>query len=150
MKFKPYPMRLLALLVSTIVLASCGGGGEELTPEEKTVELLVGKGSTTKTWSLQSVDVDGVDQTDVYSGLTIKFTEGGYIATNGGTIWPASGTWTFSSGSSTTIKRDDGTTVELLVTEDTLQLTLTWTKTTFGPGRVSSVSGLHKFKLVKV
>ena len=136
------------LLLLLLTLVSCGE--ESLTKEEQVTQLLIGKsGTAAKVWKMQSVDVDGVDQTSIYSGLTIQFSEGQFTATNGGGIWPASGTWTFSSTDASIIKRDDGTEIEVTVTETTLTLKMSWTKTTLGPGRLRSVSGHHVFNFAK-
>jgi hypothetical protein len=145
-------MKTLAIctfIVSLMTFMACGGD-EPLSKEEQVTQLLVGKSATAaNVWKMQSVDVDGVDQTSIYSGLTIKFTDGQFTATNGGGLWPATGTWTFSGTEGSTIKRDDGTEIKVTVTEILLTLEMSWTKTTLGPGRVSSVSGQHKIKLSK-
>lgn len=118
--------------------------------EPKPTETKVVKGKlTNSTWILQDVTVDGVDQTAVYQGLTINFTETTYTTTNGGLVWPASGTWSFTDGTATTIKRDDGMEVGVGVTDTSLKLTLTWAKATLGTGRVGSVKGLHVFTMKK-
>ena len=98
---------------------------------------------------MQSVSVDGLDQTSVYKGLALNFTATSFTSTNGGVVWPASGTWSFTSTDATAIKRDDGIQVNMVVTDTTLKLTLTWTKTTFNGGRVESVKGQNVFTMTK-
>jgi hypothetical protein len=112
--------------------------------EEVTIKKL-----TASTWMMKTVTVDNVDQTAVYKGLTIKFTSTGFSTTSGGIVWPSSGTWTFNSTDGTTIKRDDGIIVTVLASDSSLKLTLNWTKTTLGKGRVSSVSGKNEFTFGK-
>ena len=137
---------LLGLLILLVMfLGSCG---EEIVPptaEEQNTALLVGTGSAAKTWKVQSVTVDGVDKSSLFAGMTIKFTEGNVTVTNGGVVWPATGTWTFNTSEAKSIKLGNGTEIELEVSETVLKLTLSWTRNTFSPGKVSSVAGRHVF-----
>ena len=119
-------------------------------PDPKPAETEVVKGKLTSAgWTLQNVTVDGIDQTAVYQGLTLNFTATIYTTTKGGLVWPASGTWSFTDDTATTIKRDDGTEIKVEATDILLKLTLTWAKTTLGTGRVGSVKGLHVFTMKK-
>lgn len=132
-----------------VTLSSCDSGGDDpttqMTKQEEVTSLLVGAGSTPKTWTMQSVAVDGVDKSTLFGGMTIKFTAGTFTVANGGPLWPATGTWTFTSDQAITIKRDDGTEVQVQATATSLKLTMTWNKKTFGTGRTTSVSGQHVF-----
>jgi hypothetical protein len=103
---------------------------------------------TANNWVMQSVTVDGVDKTSVYSGLTIKFTDTAYTTTHGGVVWPASGTWHWTNNEQTVFERNDGLPVTAEVTATTLKLSLVWATTTLG-GRVQSVAGQHIFNFVK-
>jgi hypothetical protein len=127
-----------------MMLASCGGDDPKPSARDKIKEKLVGA-----TWNMESVTVDGVDRTDVYEGLTITFGEGIYTTTQGGPVWPASDTWTFASDDATAVTRGDGIRVDVEATEGILQLSLTWTKTTYGQGRVASMQGQHVFTFAK-
>lgn len=101
-------------------------------------------------WKMKTVLVDGVDQTNIYKGLTITFTSSAYTTTNGGQVWPASGTWIFSDNTGKAITRSDGLPVTLPSADNnTLVLKLTWSKTTFGPGRASSLKGDNVFTFGK-
>jgi hypothetical protein len=101
-------------------------------------------------WKVQSVSVDNTDQTTVYKGLTLIFTDAGYTSTNGGVVWPASGTWVFADGNAKTITRSDNLAVTITeVTDTKLVLTLTWATTTLGGGRVESVKGINVFTFAK-
>lgn len=97
-------------------------------------------------WKMQSVMVDGMDKTTIYTGLILNFTATGYTTTNGGAVWPASGTWMFADATAKLITRSDGLalTVEEITTTK-LSLKLNSTKTTLGGGRTSSVAGNHTF-----
>ena len=139
---------IINLLLIILALTSCGGGDPTPTPVSKQDE--VKAKLTSPTWKMQSVTVDGADKTTLYKDLTLKFTASGFTSTNGGAIWPASGTWTFTNEEATAIKRDDGLEVALQeVTDTSLKLAMTWSKTTLGPGRVESVSGKHVFSFGK-
>jgi hypothetical protein len=139
--------RILVLLFITGVMLQFAGC-KKADPKPSETEVVKEK-LTSSTWTLQNVTVDGVDQTAVYQGLTINFTETTYTTTKGGLVWPASGTWSFTDDTATTIKRDDGIEVGVEVTDTSLKLTLTWAKATFGTGRVASVKGLHVFTFRK-
>jgi hypothetical protein len=135
---------LVFVAASLVQLTRCKEKDPEPSEEEIVKEKL-----TSGTWTLQSVTVDNVDQTAVYQGLTINFTETTYTTTKGGQVWPASGTWSFIDDTAIAIKRDDGTEVKVEATDTSLKLTLTWSKTTLAPGRIESVKGLHVFTFKK-
>ncbi len=100
-------------------------------------------------WKIQDVSVDGVDQTPIYKGITIQFGESSFATSNGGAVWPSSGTWSFTTDDGTFMKRDDGVEIKVEVTEAKLKLSLLWMKTTFGGGKLNSVKGLNAFTFVK-
>lgn len=135
---------ILSALAAITLFSSCDPAPPAPTQEEVVTALLTGDGSA-KTWTVQSVKVDGVDKSSLFSGMTIKFTEGTFTVTNGGPLWPGSGSWSFTNDQAVTIERNDGTEIDVSVTETSLTLTMPWNKTTFGPGRTKSVSGQHVF-----
>ena len=105
---------------------------------------------TSGAWKIQSVAVDGADQTNVYKGLSLSFTNTLVNATNGGAVWLASDTWKFADETGKSITRGDG--IQVTVEEATatkLVLKLTWTKTTLGSGRINSVKGVNVFTFGK-
>lgn len=98
------------------------------------------------TWSINAVTVDGVNQTSLFTSMTLNFTKTNYTTTHGGLVWPSSGTWEFVDKQGTTIIRNDD--LEIRITELTstsIKLSLTWESTTFGPGRQESIAGNHVF-----
>jgi hypothetical protein len=136
----------LLIIVSLITFSNCGDSKKdpEPTEAEKTTKLL-----TAATWKLQSLTIDGVSDSNFFKGLTISFTETGFSTTNGDPIWPATGTWSYTDGTTTArkIKRNDN--VEVAIDEITatgLTLSIQWDKTTTG-GRTNSIAGKHIFKL---
>jgi hypothetical protein len=140
-----YSIALLALVL-VLSFPACDGTEEpSLTPSEETQALLTGTGSTPKSWKMQTVKVDGTDQSSLFTGMTIAFGKGTFTVTGGGPVWPSSGTFTINDAG-TTIKRSDGVDVTVVVTETKLTLTMAWTKKTFGPGRTASVAGQHVFE----
>ena len=135
---------------TSIQLSSCGGASGDPTPATPSKQDEVKAKLTFATWKMQSVTVDGTDKTSVYKDLSLKFTASGFTSTNGGVIWPVTGTWSFADADATAIKRDDGLEVKLQdITDTSLKLALTWSKTTLGPGRVGSISGQHVFSFGK-
>jgi hypothetical protein len=136
----------VAVLSALLFIASCGG--DPPTPEETEVEkatkLLAG------TWTVQNVTVDGNDRTSVYKDVRITFNGSNLTATNGGVVWPASGTWRFADETAKTITRSDGLTISVNeLTTNKLVAALTWTRATLGGGRTESVAGQHVFTFSK-
>ncbi|MCA4899802.1 MAG: hypothetical protein ACK514_12835 [Bacteroidota bacterium] len=127
--------------------SSCGSGSDAPTiSKQDQVKAIL----TASPWKVNTVSVDGVDKTITYKDLGLTFTNTGFTSVSGGAIWPASGTWSFTSADATAIKRDDGLEVSIQeATATSLKLGLTWTKTTIGQGRTNSVSGAHVFSFRK-
>jgi hypothetical protein len=150
MNLSPYIVQHRAVAISITLVAAFAflsgcKGGDDPTPQEVTTQQLVAP-----TWKLTSVLVDGVDKTSLFTNMTLKFTATNYTTTNGGVVWPASGTWTFTDDTAKKIKRNDNLEVIITeITETSLKLSLTWATGTFGSGRVSSVAGNHVFNFVK-
>jgi hypothetical protein len=129
-----------------IALDSCKSGGD---PEPETESERVTTLLTTGTWKLNSLTVDGVAKS-TFAGMTITFTNGSYTSTKGEPVWPSSGSWSFSDPTAKVIMRSDQTPVNIdAIDANNLTLSITWTKTTLGPGRVSSVAGKHVFVMGK-
>ncbi len=105
---------------------------------------------TASAWKVNTVSVDGVDKTNIYKDLGLTFTNTSFSSVSGAAIWPASGTWTFTSTAATAFTRDDGLVVTINeATETSLKLALTWNKTTLSPGKTGSASGAHVFSFRK-
>jgi hypothetical protein len=147
------------LLGALVLFPSCGEVEEPpLTTGDQAFINLVAS-----TWKVSAVVVDGVDRSDLFTNLTVRFTatvtpngkptdfSGTFTTTNGGPVWPASGTFTISDpASGTTLARSDGVTVQLSnVTATSLTMTVAWNKDTYGPGRIESVKGQHVFTMGK-
>jgi hypothetical protein len=131
------------LIVTILIFIGCGGDSPSIT--EVTTKQLVSSG-----WKISHVQVDGTDQTTLYTNMSLSFTATTYTATKGEPVWPASGTWSFTDNTARTIKRSDDLEMTIVeVTETSLKLSLDWATGTLGPGRVASVSGNHVFTFVK-
>jgi hypothetical protein len=138
----------IVAVLALVTFSSCDSPPPEPaeTEAEKNTKILVTGGA----WNLQSVTVNGVDQTPLYEGLKVTFSSSGYTAVAGGVIWPATGTWSFTSDAGTTIHRNDG--LDLAITELTqskLVVSFNWTKTTLGSGRTKSMAGAHVVSLTR-
>jgi hypothetical protein len=135
----------IAITVSSLLLLS-GCKSDDPQPETDRVKVLL----IANAWRIQTVTVDGTDQTALFTGLTLSFTNTNYSTTNGGVVWPASGTWNFTDDTAQKVLRNDGQ--EITVTEVTptnLKLSLTRTTGTLSTGRVSSIAGNHVFSFIK-
>ena len=127
---KKYITSLVFISLTSVLISSCGGGGDddpkEPTAQELTYENLAGQ------WSLPAtggIVVDGVDRTLNYAGFNLSFTNGGYTSTNVGELFKASGTWRWANSSTTNeLSLDDGKsiTIQSLTTS---QFIFTFTKT---------------------
>lgn len=135
---------VLVVLASLVFFSSCKKD-DGPTVQETNTNLL-----TSGTWKVGSVKVDNVDRTSLFTGMTLQFTAAGYTTANGGPVWPATGTWSFTDDAAMSIKRNDDLQVTITsISESSLVLTLTWSKTTLGKGRSSSVAGVHAFSFTK-
>ena len=96
-----------------------------------------------KIWLLKNVTIDGV-QSDLYSGLSIDFSENSFTSTKGGALWPSFGQWKFGDSEGKVIVRNDGLEISIeSITSESFIISFLWTKTTLS-GRGKSLSGLHK------
>ena len=133
-------------LSGMLLLSHCGTKSDPtpvVTEPQRVTSLL-----KTGTWKVQSVSVDGTDQSALFKNFTLSFTDAGFATVNGTAVWPASGTWKFVSDQATSFTRDDGLVVTIQnVSSTQLIISLVWTKTTLGPGRVGSVKGTTVFTL---
>lgn len=98
-------------------------------------------------WVTESVTKDGYDVTSQYADF--KLTIGSFTYTvekSAGNAWPkAEGVWSFGNADGTVMVREDGVEMQVILTENTLQLSFTAPSTT---GRVNSVEGEYVFNLV--
>ena len=140
MKTRKGYILLLAIFGLIIHFSSCDK------VDDPTAQELQLRKLTSKTWSIQSVYVDGVDRSSLFDDMQLTIGENTFTTTNGGTVWPASGMWHFSNTQGTVIERGDQVVINIIeVTEVSLKLSLTWTETTLGPGRSKSISGEYIF-----
>jgi hypothetical protein len=136
---------LTLVIISVLFMQGCKNDDPTVVETDRVAELL-----KANLWKMQSVMVDGTDQTTIYTGLTLRFTSTNYTTSNGGVLWPASGTWVFADATGKLLTRNDGLalTVEEITTTK-LSLKLNSISTTLGGGRASSVSGNHTFVFLK-
>jgi hypothetical protein len=131
------------LTVTTLFFVSCGG--DSPSDSEVTTKQLVSSG-----WKIDNVQVDGTDQTTLYTNMSLSFSATTYTTTKGEPVWPATGTWSFTDKAARTIKRNDDLEMTIVeITDTSLKLSLDWATSTLGPGRTSSVAGEHVFSFVK-
>lgn len=122
-----------------LVLANGCNEDEPQTPNEITEELL-----KAQVWKLTETKIDGV-VSDIYDGLTLSFGTKSYTTTNGGKLWPASGTWEFVGDNGDKILRDDGLVITIeSINASQLVMSFTWNSTTVDGGRVGSLKGFHQ------
>jgi hypothetical protein len=148
-KFAPNRLTYWAIILTILMFQSCGNDpAPAILESDKVKELLLN--AATNPWTMQSVTVEGVDQSSFYNGLKVYFNITTFTATNGGAVWPASGSWGFTGTNGKAIERSDGLVVNIdTIESNKLILTLTWSTITYGPGRASSIIGKHIFTFSK-
>jgi len=137
-------MRFIYILLAVsgmMQISGCGEDEQSLTPNQVTEDLL-----TSQVWEMMEVKIDDV-VSDLYSGLTLSFGSNTYTTTNGGKVWPASGTWEFVGDKGDKILRDDGLAITIeSANASQLVMSFTWSTTTYDGGREGSLTGLHRMK----
>jgi hypothetical protein len=151
---KSYIKILMILGFVSTLLSGCGGDDESKSKEE--IQL----GKLSHTWELVSAKVEGVEQEDYEAfELTLSGSANSEVFAYGVvgrpliSPWPAGGTWTFGSGVSSQIIRDQGTDEELsiayAVTNTTLELDFHFSGVGYDASRVNSMEGHWVFTFTK-
>lgn len=139
---KKYLILLLVVVSATSTMFLTGCDSNEETAAEKQLKLLL----TGKPWVIESVTVDNVDESDLFTDLELTFADGTLSTSNGVPVWEESDTWEFTDSQATAFTRGDGVEVTIdQLTKTKLVLTLTWDQTTIGGGRTESIEGEHTF-----
>ena len=147
MKKHNYKFAIILLTIISISALSILSGCK---PDDPSATQVAQKKLTAGVWQINQVTVDGVDQTSLFTGMTLQFTSSQYSTTNADPVWATSGTWTFSDKTGKIITRDDG--IQLTITSLTkteLTFSMPWDETTYGGGRKRSLAGPHVFKFRK-
>jgi ABC-type oligopeptide transport system substrate-binding subunit len=140
------PAKQLLSMMLVVAVALVLGGCKDDKPSVKDVNTKI---LSSHGWTLQSLTVDGTDKTNLYTGMTLSFTALAYATTHGAPVWPASGMWSLSADGKT-VERDDHVIINVdEIADRKLVLSLTWSSTTYGGGRMASVSGNHVYTFVK-
>jgi len=167
MKFLTKCRSMITLFAAVLVLGSCGSDGNEKSEEEVQLEKLKG------TWTMTSVQNDGVDRSDEYPNMTLTlngaYTENGTynlasdVDDNDATTqndwpsvspWKAIDTWKFNAdnASGIIIRQGDLQALNYTLASSDTQLTIDFNYG--GPGfnnnsRTTSVNGNWKFTFSK-
>lgn len=138
----------ILLLAGLSTFISCKDDSDtEPTPLELQLEALQNGGSN---WVLANdgVQKDGYDVTSQFPGFALTIGNKTYNTQNGtDPVWPASGTWDFQNDNPNLILRDDGTSITISLSGNTMTLTFMANGINSG-GRVDAVSGEYQFHLV--
>lgn len=137
----------LSILISFLAFVSCDSDdGPGLTEAQRVTNLLIGSANIGSTWSIQAVDVDGVNYTDEFSDLTLTFSETGFTSENGREVFEPTDSWTFTSEAATSFTAGNQLEMAIVeISEKTLILRFTLDETIFGPGRQEAVAGENTF-----
>lgn len=141
-KYSIIRMLMVTILSTTIIISGCT---DEPTVTEKVEALLI-----SGEWKNSIVTVDGVDQSSLYQGFTIKFTSTNYNTSVGSPLWTTFGTWKFKDESAKALILDGVKEISINeITETKLELAVQNDNTTFKSGRTSSIKGKNIFRLSK-
>ncbi len=146
MNMKNMMMRMAGLVLVGLTAFHTAGCKKDDDPsaEEKFRKLIE------TTWTISEVFIDDVDKSSDFQGLTLQFGTQTYSSTNGEPLWPSSGTWALGNTDITQIVRDAQLVIDVEeISETKLTLSFDWDDTTYGPGRVASIAGRHKFVFVR-
>jgi hypothetical protein len=139
---------VLYLVVVTMLITSCGGDEKEVDPIEVAKSQLMAN-----PWKLNSVTVDGVDKTSLFTGLKVVFSNSSYTATPSNVIWRSSGNWELESATVaklTPTQQEPIIATIISLSETKVQLSLQWDETTIGSGgRGESIEGSYIFEFIK-
>ena len=137
----------LVLLVSLITFTSCDDDDSpSITEVERVTNLLVGSSAIGTTWTIQSVDVDGIDYTAEFTDLALEFSASGFTSTNGREVFGPTDSWSFDSDEATSFTTGSGLPITIIeITEKSLTLRFTLEESIFGPGRKEAVAGENTF-----
>ncbi len=134
------------MLIVVMSISSCKKEGTQAPDNQHDPSTLQTEKLTAGTWQTQSVKIDNVDHTGLFTGFAITFTESGYTTENGGVIFPASGTWKFKDDQATTVVLDDSLELNIMSLDDKqFVFSLEWDQTTYE--RMTSLEGEHVFTM---
>lgn len=129
----------MLMMVSMICMISCKG--DDTDPETEQIAKL------SASWRLGTVMNDNVDVTSQFSGFTLSIDGLTYRTQNGGSPWPATGTYDFLGDDLSVVTRDDNTVVTISeLTEDTLVLAFNFSGS---GGTRAGINGSFIFSLTK-
>ena len=149
---------LLLVLISGVMIIGCKEKpNPQPTADELFTESLTGaKSSSSATWTISSVTLDGVSKIAEWPGFTLTLSSDAsgnisYSTSNGvsGGPWPASGTFTKDVVNNQLVRND---TMEVGVTtgSTTLDLSFTFNSSIHESGvRIESLDGAYNFKFSK-
>ena len=140
-----YILLSMVALTATLTATSCKDDDPSAT--ERTMKKLVAH-----EWTLTKATVDGTDRTSVYEGLVLRWNKKQtFSATNGGVIWPSTGTFSFTDKEgksllvSLTNNEETQVSIETL-TNTELVISFHRNESTIGQGRLTSIKGEHIFE----
>lgn len=140
-------MRIVILKVSiafTLLsfLSACIQSDSDLSPLEETRKLL-----QTGRWSVKSIQKDGVERNDLFTGLKLKFEDSFYNPTNGGVLWgnyPIS--WSLRDNPARSFAIGTGPLVIIeRLDKHSLTVRVNWDPNRFSGGTASLEGGLYVF-----
>lgn len=151
----PSKYLLLFILLLTVVFG-CKKDEPGVTPTEaelRTEILTAGNG----TWNIPSSGgvvlgegANTIEISELFENFSITFTPTGYTTTGTTPVWARSGTWSFVDDSGTKFRRNDNLEITIIViSANTVKLSLQWNETTYEDGRSKSLAGLHTFTFNK-
>lgn len=132
----------LFFIVALFGYSGCKNDDQGVNPLDTRLQQLKG------TWTLGTVQNDGNDVTDEFSGFQLVLNSEKVFSTqNGGNAWPSSGTYDLVDGNIDRMLRNDGVEVTIdSISTDAMVLSFTQSST---GGRTAGITGSFIFSLIK-
>jgi hypothetical protein len=151
LKHLPLPIVLFGAIILSLTLLSACSDNSAVPPsdEENLIQLI-----TSGTWILESVTIDGVEEPNLFKGMTLNMTRSTYSVVNGGKIWDKTNSWYPHSSSGKQYIYFSNLTMAFPVeiehiNQETLSFSFHWNTTSLAGGREKSLEGDHVFVFKK-
>jgi len=148
-RFKQLFFLVTLFVLSTISCKDGKGDDPQLTEVQIQTQLLTGESvasAVAAEWSVDQVQVDDIDYTEVFTDFALVFTNTGFTTQNGGVVFGSDGTWSFTDDTAKKVELQDGLELTLVeLTETSLVFEFTWNETLYG--RTKAVGGVNTFTM---
>lgn len=107
-------LKVLVGILIVIITASCRGGDDPTPPEETPQE--VAQALLEANWTIAnggSITLDGSDVSSRYDGFSLDIENGTFTTTNAGSLFPATGTWSWVGSTDNQVTTGNGKSITI-------------------------------------